>query len=836
MSEFRVSLLQFGVALTGALLFLIVTAVLIRGLHPAFERGLVWFRPGFQWLDRALALAVARWVGLDEEGRARRWGRLLVVLLGTGVFGALLPPLIGAPVLILGLIAVLAVFRRWAWDEEDRAAGLDPDRRRAPGSEDYNNELLVALSAVFMLGSLLVWRLTGLHFFNAGSGIGVLEYVTYVASEALEALPIVGNVEVLGYDNPSGVQAVLPTGGWVAFVLRMALDVLVIGGLLQALAVARRIATGEDLRRHEEALRAADTEDRAYAALEALADLARRGNITALAQLEAVALPLDGGARHEVFKRRAAADMLLNLYEDGSVVGVSGLNAALLTYDILITPELQREAPLQWAKSVAARAHAAYLLGMLVGGEQGRRRLIEARDGFKLAAQSLSILEAPRLADRAELGYWAVQVEALHQVEAIPPEHPPLLIADIQGFIDRMGAGGEAEVVAETRRLVARIGTWMQLRGMTPPAVSAATPGTPLAQLDQAVATILQFGREPSDDALERLDRTIRDLEALYAQAQVAAVRSDAALRLAQAWSARARAVTSSRQDAIGQIERWCEALGPEVGKAPRVRAVVREIQANRFVLEASTKPFGPKRDALTERAIETYRQLVNDPDLGNDPLSNEARANMAIALLNFAEGARPDLARIRLEEAAQLADSLAETADPMARASAALTASNVRRDLAPLKPQDRRREVLDRAIRDAQAAVDGFAGLGNEEGRLLAMRALGLSHLDQAVLEGAGPEADRHARKAFPALEFAVAHLDRDRNLGLWFKTAHAFADLASQLGAQDRNRDRLTRAQMLLGELRRLCVGPLEAQAPYIDKSSAAIDRALLDWGGQA
>ncbi|KAK0350208.1 hypothetical protein LTR94_029955, partial [Friedmanniomyces endolithicus] len=231
----------------------------------------------------------------------------------------------------------------------------------------------------------------------------------------LEALPIVGNVEVLGYDNPSGVQAVLPTGGWVAFVLRMALDVLVIGGLLQALAVARRIATGEDLRRHEEALRAADTEDRAYAALEALADLARRGNITALARLEAVALPLDGGARHEVFKRRAAADMLLNLYEDGSVVGVSGLNAALLTYDILITPELQREAPLQWAKSVAARAHAAYLLGMLAGGEQGRRRLIEARDGFKLAAQSLSILEEPRLADRAELGYWAVQVEALHQ-------------------------------------------------------------------------------------------------------------------------------------------------------------------------------------------------------------------------------------------------------------------------------------------------------------------------------------------------------------------------------------------------------------------------------------
>ncbi|PQZ81786.1 MULTISPECIES: hypothetical protein [unclassified Brevundimonas] len=836
MSEFRVSLLQFGVALTGALLFLVVAAVLIRGLHPALECGLIWVRPGFQRLDRALALTVARWIGLDEEGRARRWGRLLTVLLGAGAVGALLPPQLGAPVLVLGLVAVLAVFRRWAWDEEDRAAGVRSDRRRTPGSEDYNNELLVALSAVFMLGSLLVWRLTGLHVFSAASRIGGLEYVTYVASEALEALPIVGNIEVMGYDNPSGVQAVLPTGGGVAFALRMGLDLLVIGGLLQALAVARRIATGQDLRRHEEALRAAETEERVDAALQEVADLAHRGNVAALALLEGIALPADGGARHEVFKRRAAADMLLNLYEGGSVIGVSGLNAAILTYDVLITSELQREVPLQWARSVAARAHAAYLLGMLLGGEQGRRRLIEAGDGFKLAAQSLSILQAPQLADRAELGYWAVQVEALYQVEAIPPEHPPLLITDIQGFIDRMGPAGEAEVVEETRRLVARIATWMLSRGMTPPAVSAVTPGTPLAQLDQAAATIQQFGREPSEDALERLDRTIRSLETLYAQAQAAAVRSDAALRLAQAWSARARAVVSSRQDALRQIDRWCEALGPETSKAPRVRAVVREIQANCFVMEASTTPFGPKREALAERAIETYRQLVNAPDLREDPLSIEARANMAIALLNFAKGARPDRARIRLEEAAQLADSLRETPDPTARASAALTGANVRRDLALLKPEDQRGEVLDQAIRDAKTAVDGYAGLGNEEGRLLAMRALGFAHMDQAVLEGYGPEADRHAREAFPALEFTVAHLDRERNPSSWFEAAHAFSKLAADLGVQDRDRDKLITARALLAELRQLCIGPLEAQAPYVEKAAAAVERTLGDWDRQA
>lgn len=265
--------------------------------------------------------------------------------------------------------------------------------------------------------------------------------------------------------------------------------------------------------------------------------------------------------------------------------------------------------------------------------------------------------------------------------------------------------------------------------------------------------------------------------------------------------------------------------------KAPRVRAVVRGIRAARFVLEASATPFGPARENLAGRAIETYRRLVNDPDLSNDPLSVETRANMAIALLNFAEGVRPELALARLEEAAQLSDSLRAMADPVARASAALTASNVRRDLAPLKPQDQRRDVLDLTIRDAEAAIHGFGELGNEEGRLLAMRALGHSHMDRAMLEGAGPDAERHARESFSALEFCVARFDRSRSLGLWFKAAHALADVAAYLGRLDRDRDKLMTAEALLDDLRASCVGGLEAQAPYIDKSRAAVDQTLRD-----
>lgn len=830
MPQFRVSLLQFGVALTAAVLFLVVAAALVRGLHPALGRVLAWFMPGLRRLDTALALVVAQWIGLDEPGRGRRWGRLMAVLLGAGAVGALLPPLPGAAVLVLGLIAVLAVFRRWGWDEEDRAAGLV--RRRAPGSEDYNNELLVALSAVFMLGSLLVWRLTGLHLFNASAGIGVLEYVAYVASEAVEALPIVGNIEVMGYDNPSGVQAVLPSGGGAAFVLRMGLDLLVIGGLLQVLAVARRIATGQDLRRYEEGVGAAETEAEAETALGGVADLARRGNAVALKLLEAVALPTDGDVRHAAFKRRCAADMLLGLYEEGAVVGLSGLNAALLTYDVLITPELQREAPMQWARSVAARAHAAYLLGMLLGGEQGRRRLIEAGDGFKLAAQSLSVLLQPRLADRAELGYWGVQVEALHQVETVPPEHPSLLIGDIQDFVDRMGADGDAQVVAEARRLAVRVGTWMRSHGMTPPETPAADPATPMGLLEQAIATIQEFNRQSSPAALARLDRTIQDLESLHGETSVLAVRSDAALRLAQAWDARARMVGSDRPEAFRQIDRWCEALAPTTGPMRRVRSLVRGIQANRYVLEASTTPVGAAREALAERAIETFRQLLNDPELADDPLSIETRADLAIALYSFAEGARPDLARIRLEEAAQVTDGLRHAGHAPARAAAALTAANVRRSLAPLKPREQHRDLLDQAVRDAEAAAEGHRALGKAEGLALSMRALGLAHMDLAMAAASDAEAERHVREAFPALEFAVARMDRGRDPTTWFQTAHVFADLAARLGERDGDRDRLTTAKALLEELRSLCVGALEARAPYVERSAADVERALATW----
>lgn len=288
------SLLQFSFALGGAVAIFLLGKLLIAGGQRAFEPTMAWLRPKFVWLDRALAVPVARWLGLDETQAWRRWTRLLVVLVALGVIGAFAPWPPGVAALVLGLTAVLAVFRRWAWDEEDRALGLRAEDRRFPGGEDYGDEALAALAAVFMLSSLLVWRLTGAHAFEGPDAEGgAASYLVHILSEVFVSLPIIGNVEVLGYQDPSGVQPVLPNGGVVAFALRMGLDLIVIGGLLKAVDIARRIGRGQDLRREEEAL-ASLTIAQALPSIGRLRRLALGGDVNAMNLLLEAGAEADG--------------------------------------------------------------------------------------------------------------------------------------------------------------------------------------------------------------------------------------------------------------------------------------------------------------------------------------------------------------------------------------------------------------------------------------------------------------------------------------------------------------------------------------------------------------
>lgn len=288
------SLLQFLVALGGAIGIFLLGKLLIAGGHHVFEPALAWIRPVLVRVDHALAMPVARWIGLDETKAWRRWSRLLGVLMAFGLVGALAPWPLGVTALALGLVAVLAVFRRWGWDEEDRAMGLSAEDRRIPGGEDYSDEALAALAAMVMLSSLLVWRLTGAQAFEGPGTEGAPGYLLHILSEALVALPIVGNVDLLGYEDPSGVRVLQPNGGPVAFALRMAIDLVVIGGLLKAVDIARRIARGQDLRREEEALASRELA-RVLPSITHLRRLALGGDVQAMTLLSSAAAAPEAG-------------------------------------------------------------------------------------------------------------------------------------------------------------------------------------------------------------------------------------------------------------------------------------------------------------------------------------------------------------------------------------------------------------------------------------------------------------------------------------------------------------------------------------------------------------
>lgn len=302
--EFREAASQLAVGLTGAAGFALLAFLMVALFHRLAAPAVGRLVSGGRVVDRWLAVHVAGWVGLDAPGVLTRWSRLLLTMSCLALAGALTPPLVAIPALIAGLTVVLAVFRRWTWDEEDRALGLEGAHKRAPGAEDFNNEFLIAISTIFLFGSLLIWRLADVQMFSTSHARGLVENLVYVASETLEALPIVGNVEVLGYDNPSGVEAVLPSGGWVAFVLRMALDILVIGGLLKVVEIAGRIAKGQDLRRVDAQLALGG--DPAFAALSELYRLSMGGAGAASDRLEAVALGERGeGAQSPDLRTRA---------------------------------------------------------------------------------------------------------------------------------------------------------------------------------------------------------------------------------------------------------------------------------------------------------------------------------------------------------------------------------------------------------------------------------------------------------------------------------------------------------------------------------------------------
>lgn len=218
-------------------------------------------------VDTALARLIGILAGAALPGAPLRYGHFLMLMLAFMAAGLLAPPHIGLQAILLGLLAVLAIVRRWSWIEADRETFLIERGERESGKsvlrvgfrEDLRDEALVALAFLFVLIPLGLDQLQTAtcavgncaFSFNTDATLpqgGVLAsferfglWLGYFGAELAKTVPFVDWSEVFHVANGSPLKAETTIGSQAAFVLRAGLDLLFLAAVLQAVQIATRL-------------------------------------------------------------------------------------------------------------------------------------------------------------------------------------------------------------------------------------------------------------------------------------------------------------------------------------------------------------------------------------------------------------------------------------------------------------------------------------------------------------------------------------------------------------------------------------------------------------------
>lgn len=543
------ALVQLGVGLCGAMLFAVAVGGAKLLLSHAGRIRFGRLRTVLSRLDQWVARDLADKVGMAQSSAIRRWTTLVAVLAILAVCGAMGPSLLAWPALLIAFVVMVAVARRWAWDEEDRAAGTPPELKRIPGREDYGNELLLVLSCIFLFGAVFVWRLEQAGVFQARPDQGLLASLLYIGWEALDALPVVGNIEVFGYDNPSGIDLTQPTGGGFAFALRIALDLLVIGGVLKLGELAVRIARDEDLRRYEDAVEVGDDVARGRA-LRSLAAMVRRGSLKAADRLQTWAAPEPGRPKLEPARRFAVAETLFGLFDaPGGYGGVHVAAEAMMDIGNSDLDALHRlggvhyrlghaltflggRAPQARALELWREARTAFITALKAVPSDGDlgMRVIRLRDVL-MADSQVAELSAPAPSRRLAMNLDRLLTIANAAELADAPLAATLTLQEAARLVDRVGAPGRNrdQIAALTAKRDAAAKLVDTDGNRTDPA------GWTQAMVEWSWADLALAGWLPQDEALALCDDVAHRLNAAYAGAPGPELQSTAGLAIAWA-------------------------------------------------------------------------------------------------------------------------------------------------------------------------------------------------------------------------------------------------------------------------------------------------------------
>ena len=245
-------------------------AVLLRII--GFGLFFIWRAPSIllSFFDWTLARPIAWLAGATLRPWYLRYGWLCALITAAGIGAWVLPPPLGLYAAIAGIIAIVAVVRRWNWIERDREAFLaarvsDPKIERVGFAEDLRDEALISIVFLFVLVPLALRQVdltydafgfdpnapitgTWLHQLLLSMAVPqdawiweFLDWVGYFGAELAKAVPLVDWSEVfhVANDSPIRVQSVL--GSQILFSMRATLDLLLIAAVVQAIQVASRM-------------------------------------------------------------------------------------------------------------------------------------------------------------------------------------------------------------------------------------------------------------------------------------------------------------------------------------------------------------------------------------------------------------------------------------------------------------------------------------------------------------------------------------------------------------------------------------------------------------------
>ncbi|MEO1610651.1 MAG: hypothetical protein AAFR90_15265, partial [Pseudomonadota bacterium] len=222
----------------------------------------IWQLPSIvlSFFDYILARPIAVAVGTSLQGWPRRYACGAVVIFAAIAAGLYAHAPWGLYAVGAGMIAILAIVRRWSWSESDRETflverGIREGAMRVGFKEDLRDEALIALTFLFVLIPVglrqiqqatcgagdCAFTLDGDAALPAGTLGQFIAWLGYFGAELAKSVPFVDWSEVFHVANDSPIEPLTPFGAQIVFVMRAMLDLLLLAAVLQAVQIASRL-------------------------------------------------------------------------------------------------------------------------------------------------------------------------------------------------------------------------------------------------------------------------------------------------------------------------------------------------------------------------------------------------------------------------------------------------------------------------------------------------------------------------------------------------------------------------------------------------------------------